>query len=158
MIVGAPIKVLSNEIALQTATAVKEFFELCQAAAPASSYIALPAKIQEKVVELNRAIGRVSASQYNLLSALEQITDEQVTAPEFAKVVSDLGWVVAQVESALTDTYQAPDFVVTLLRRNLETVADQNSHIDSYVESFRVAFDENCSALLADLGTKVLAG
>lgn len=152
MIVGAPIKVLSNEVSLQTATAVKEFFELCQAAE--TSYIVLPHDIQEKVLELNRTIGRVSASQYELLNALEQVTDDQVTSPEFAKIITDLGWLVAQVESAVSETYAAPAFVATLVRPNLETVAAQNSHLDSYVESFRVAFDENCTALLADLATK----
>jgi hypothetical protein len=158
MIVGAPIKVLSNDVSLQTATAVKEFFELCQAADPDSGYFALPADVQERVVALNRTIGRVSESQYKLLQALEQVSDEQVMQPEFAKIISDLGWLVAQVESAVSETYAAPRFVATLVRTNLETVADQNSHLDSYVESFRVAFDETCSALLADLGTKIIAG
>ncbi len=36
-------------------------------------------------------------------------------------------------------------------------MAEQNGHIDNYVESFRIAFDDTCSALLADLGTKVIA-
>jgi len=158
MIVGAPIKVLSNEVALQTATAVKEFYELCMAAEPNASYIALPAETQERIVELNRIIGRLGESQYKLLNALENVSDEQVTKPEFAKVISDLGIVVAQVESAVDETYNAPTYVATLVRKNLECVADQNSHVESYVESFRIAFDENCSALLADLATKVVEG
>ena len=158
MIVTPPIKVLSNDVSLQTATAVKEFFELCQAAAPGYGYFALPPEIQQKVVELNKSIGRVAESQTRLLDALERVTDQEVIAPEFAKVISDLGWLVAQVESAVVDTYAAPSFVSTLVRANLETVADQNSHLDSYVESFRVAFNENCTALLADLATKVIAG
>jgi hypothetical protein len=158
MIVIAPsLKMLSNEVTLQTATAVKEFFALCQAAGP-NYYVPLPKASQEKLVELNRTFGRLAGSQSRLLNALELVTDDQVTSAEFAKVISDLGLVVAQVESAIVETYAAPEFVSVLLRNNLERVADQNSHLDSYVESFHVAFDENCSSLLADLGTKVLAG
>ena len=141
---------------MKRGTMIKEFFELCQAAK--CDYIAVPPDVQQKVVEFNHTISRVSDSQYKLLQALEQVSDEQVTQPEFAKIISNLGWLVAQVESAVSETYAAPDFVATLVRKNLESVAGQNSHLDSYVESFRVAFDENCSALLANLATKVIAG
>jgi hypothetical protein len=158
MIVGAEIKFLSNEVTLQTATVVKEFFELCAAADAESSYIALPPDVQKQLVALNRSIGRVARSQNGLLQALDKVSDELLTHAQFPKVISDLALVVAQVESAISETYAAPQFVASLVRKNLETVADQNSHLDSYAESFRAAFDENCTALLADLAGKIIAG
>jgi hypothetical protein len=155
MIVAAPIRVLSNEVTIHTANAVTDFLELCQAADPASGYIALPPWLQHKVMSVNRSMGAIVDSQAALLIELAQVGPEQLTAPRFQKVIEDLERMVAQTESAVSDTYSAPETIVRLWQKNLNAVADQNSHIDSYLESFRVANDETCSALLANLAATV---
>jgi hypothetical protein len=158
MIMDASIRGLSNEVTLNTASAVKEFWDLCQAADPASGYVALPAWLQNKVISVNKLMGTVVESQYELIQELEKVSPTQIESANFQKVIADLERVVAQGESAISDTYSAPDVFVRLWQKNLEIMAEQNGHIDNYVESFRIAFDETCSALLADLATKVITG
>jgi hypothetical protein len=158
MITAAPIRVLSNEVTIHTAAAVSEFLEICQAADPESGYIALPPWLQHKVVSVNKSMAQVAESQKGLILELEKVTPSQLESPSFQKVIADLERVVAQGESAISDTYSASETFVQLWQKNLDLVAEQNSHIDNYLESFRIAFDETCSALLADLATKVCAG
>lgn len=156
MIVNPHIKVLSNDVVFDTASAVKKFFELCAEAD--LGYVVLPQQTKEKVVAVNDAMARVVTSQRALLDALENITDETVAFPGFQKAVDDLAVTVSKTESAIAETCSAPAVILAILQRNLDTIAQQNSHIDSYVESFRVAFDENCSAILADMASKIMAG
>jgi hypothetical protein len=52
MILDTPIRGLSNQVTLDTASAVKEFFEMCQTADPTSAYVALHPALQEKVVSV----------------------------------------------------------------------------------------------------------
>jgi hypothetical protein len=158
MILDTPIRGLSNQVALDTASAVKEFFEMCQAADPISGYVALHPTLQEKVVSVNKSMGMVVTSQHALIQELEKVSEAQMASPVFQKVIADLERVVSQGESAITDTYSAPEAVVKLWQKNLDLMAQQNSHSDNYVESFRITFDETCSALLADLATKVSEG
>ncbi len=155
MILDIPIRGLNNQVALDTASAVKEFFEMCQAADPDSGYVAMHPSLQEKVVSVGKSMGLVAKSQRTLIEGLEKVSETQITSAGFQKVIADLERVVSQVDSAISDTYSAPEAMVKLWQRNLELVAQQNGHIDNYVESFRIAFDETCSALLADLATKV---
>ena len=152
-----PIRGLSNQVALDTASAVKEFFEMCQAADPGSGYVALPAAVQGKVVSINKSMGLVVKSQHALIQELEKVSQEQLASANFQKVIADLERVVSQGNSAIADTYSAPDTFVKLWQKNLDLMSEQNGHIDNYVESFRIALDENCSALLADLATRMTA-
>jgi hypothetical protein len=158
VIVDAPIRVLGNQVTLHTAAAVQEFFDLCQAADPKSGYVALPPYIQQKVVSINKQMGIVVDTQQALLAELEKVNGEHLATAGFDKVIGDLERVVAQGDSAISDAYAAPTEFVKLWRKNLELMAEHNSHIDSYVESFRIALDENCSALLAELATQVIEG
>ncbi len=158
VIMEAPIRGLSSQVTLHTAAAVKEFFELCQAADPKSGYLALPPWLQQKVVSINQQMGLAVESQRSLLDELEKVNGEHLALPGFDKVIGDLERVVAQGDSAISDTYSARPEIVKLWKKNLESMAEQNSHIDNYVESFRIAFDENCSALLADMADKISVG
>jgi hypothetical protein len=158
MILDTPIRMLSNQVELNTASAVNEFFALCQAADPSSGYIALHPDLQKKVVSVNKSMGVVVKSQATLIQALEKVSQAQLASPMFPKVIADLERVVSLGESAIADTYSANEQYVKLWKSNLELMAEQNSHIDNYVESFRITFDETCSALLADLATQVSGG
>jgi hypothetical protein len=157
MILDTPIRGLSNQVALDTASAVKEFFEMCQAADPQSGYVAFHPTLQEKVVSLNESMGLVVKSQHALIQELEKVSQAQMATVGFQKVIADLERVVSQGYSAITDTYSAPDTFVKLWQKNLNLMSEQNGHIDNYVESFRIAMDETCSALLADLATRTIA-
>ena len=157
MILDTPIRGLSNQVELDTASAVKEFYEMCQAADPSSGYVALHPALQEKVVSVNKSMGLVVKSQHALILELEKVSQAQMAAPGFQRAIADLERVVSQGYSAITDTYSAPDTFVKLWQKNLDLMSEQNGHIDNYLESFRIAFDETCSALLADLATKISA-
>jgi hypothetical protein len=157
MIAAAPIRVLSNRVEINAASAVSEFFEICQTAKPESGYVALPPDLQQKIVSLNRKIEQIVQSQAVLLAELDKVTADQLASPSFQKVLEDLGRLVAQGNSAISDTYDAPEIIVRLLRNNLDVAAEQYGHIDNYLESFRIAFDETCSAVLADLATRVFS-
>lgn len=157
MIANAPIRGPINQVELSTANAVKEFFELCQAADPESGYVALPPDVQRRVVSVNESMGVVAEKQGDLIQLLDKVSQDDLASPSFQKVISDLERLVLQGDSAISDAYTAPDPIVKLWQKNLDLMSQRNSHIDSYVESFRITFDETCSSLLADLATKVIA-
>jgi hypothetical protein len=151
-----PIRVLSNEVVLDASSAVKKYFELCADAE--TGYIVLPqGEDHAMVVALNDAIKRVGVSQGLLLAALENISNEQIEAPAFPGLVDGLQSAVTITNIAINDTYNAPEMIIKLLSKNLAVVEQQNSHIDNYVESFRIALDENCTAILASLADQILA-
>lgn len=156
--VNVPIRVLSNEVTIHTANAVSEFFEICQAANPESGYVALPPWLQRKVTAVSRNMEQVTESQQGLLTELEKVGSRELEAPAFQRVIEDLSRVVSQCDAAVMDTYSAPEALVRLWKKNLDLVAERNSHIENYLESFRIALDETCSAVLADLATKAMAG
>jgi hypothetical protein len=155
MIADTSIKVLNNNVASDATSAVGKFFELCDNAD--LGYFVLPADKSQQVVAVSEAMVRLISSQVNLLRALEQVRDKTVLSPGFQKTVADIQISVSQTESIISEVYLGPDYYVGLLRDKLETIAQQNSYIDNHVESFRIAFDENCSALLADMATRMTA-
>jgi hypothetical protein len=151
-----PIGYLSNEVELEASGVVKKFYEMCKAAD--SGYVALPPEAQAKVVEAQKALDRVANNQESLIEALDAVSEELMASPEFPRVVANLERMVAKTDSAIEYTYSAPGIIVQMLQKTLELVADRNSHIDNYVESFRIAVDETCSAVLADMAESITRG
>ena len=154
MILTAPIRGLSAEVVCYTAAAQMEFWNLLKATDD-SAYIALPPHLQTAALNVNRSIGQAVESQHGLLRALAGVTGETVAHPEFAGVVGDLERSVAQSEAAIDAFNDMPESIVRLWRTNLEALAENNGYLDNYVESFRIAMDENCSALLAHLASAI---
>lgn len=153
---AVPISVLSNDVVLGTSIVVKRFYELCMATE--HGYIPLPPEMQRKVVAVDTAIQRVVKSQKILLDALSSVTNDLVESPDFSTAVADVALMVAQTDAAISRTYKAPEGVIKVLQSSLDAVAEHNSHIDNFVESFRIALNESCTALLANLADRVIAG
>ena len=59
--------------------------------------------------------------------------------------------------SLLDDAYAMPEKCVAVWRPILDVIADRTAHIDNFAESFRIASDEACMALLADISEKISA-
>ncbi len=154
IILTAPIRGLSAEVVCHTAAAQKEFWNLLQEA-DVSVYVALPPELLKATLNVNKSIGQAIDSQRELLKALETVTGETLTSLKFIDVVGDLERSVAQSEAVIAATNDMPESMARLWRANLESLAENNGHIDNYVESFRIAMDENCSALLANLASEI---
>jgi len=110
-----------------------------------------------KVRELDRSFGKLAETQQKLIGMLEAFSSKQLEAPDFAKVGDDLSRIVADTSAVINDAYEMPDSIVRKWATRLELVQEHNSHIESISESFRIAADETCVALLADMAQTIMS-
>jgi len=110
-----------------------------------------------KTRSLNASMGRLAEKQKGLI---EHLQDERVlnfTPEVFGKLASDLDNVVALTNSFLDEAHDMPPACQRAWECRLTIIADHNAHLDNYAESFRVASDEACTSLLADIAERVTA-
>jgi hypothetical protein len=157
MIIAAPIRGASLDVQLDAAAAHKEFWQL-MGNENESAYRAFPSAINDQIVEMKKKISACVGSQQRLIAAFVAASDETLQSAEFANVLSDLDRIVASTDAVIRDVFSSsPKEYVREWNPYLQQMADLNGHIDNYAESFHVALDDNCSAILAHLADTVLA-
>jgi hypothetical protein len=149
-----PIRELSANVQYNAASAQKAFWEVVQEKRHEAAFNIL---LRVSVHRLNRRLERLSESQRDLIESLRKIPAQRMSAAEFTKVADDLYRIVTMTESMIDDFYEMPQLCIDAWRSNIEKVADLTSHLESFAESFRVAADETCTALLANIAQKVMS-
>lgn len=149
-----PIRELSADVQLRAASVQKRFLDIAEAKAQA---VHNDMMMTLKSHVLNRSMARLVGAQERLIRSLEDFPVQELSAEAVGKVAGDLERLVSGANSLLDDIYQMPEPCLGLWRPKLEAMADLNGHIDNYAESFRIAFDDACSAVLAEMATKITA-
>lgn len=155
-----PIRELSADVQFQAADAQKTVLSVVESKRRGASFIVavlVSAVVHLKVLELNKKFERLADSQWKLIDSLQQIPVEQMSSADFTKVADDLGRIVADTNSVIDDSYAMPEKILRVWRANLEVVQNRASHLESIAESFRIAADDTCTALLADVARNMMA-
>jgi hypothetical protein len=147
-----PIRELSATVQYDAASAQKVFWEVVESK---SRNAQIDLTVWYLTRRLDRRMGKLIVSQRSLIQHLRDMPHERFTSAEFVKVADDLYRIVSMTDSLIGDAYEMPERCLKVWRTNLEQVGDLSSHLESFAESFRIASDETCTALLADLAQKI---
>jgi len=149
-----PIRELSASVQYEAAYAQKTFWKVVDGKARAATFdVAL--WIQTRL--LSHAMGKLASLQGALIDCLKAKDFQEFDAKTFDKIASDLERIVSMTYSLLDDAYGMPEKCVAVWRPQLDLIADRTAHLDNFAESFRVASDEACTALLANIAEKITA-
>lgn len=149
-----PIRELSANVQYDAARAQKVFWEVVESKRH-NAYIQI--QVLFLTHRLDRRMGKLAVSQASLVNHLRKIPLDSMSSVDFTKVADDLYRIVSMTDSLIDDAYEMPDHCLKVWRANLEKVSDLSSHLESFAESYRMASDEACTALLADLVQKIEA-
>ena len=106
---------------------------------------------------LSLAMGGLLASQESLLKRLKGSSSDGFPPEVYGKLANDLRNVVSLTNSFIDEAYDMPVECLSLWAPRLEKIADLNGYLDNFAETFRIASDDACTALLADIAVKVAA-
>jgi hypothetical protein len=147
-----PIRELSATVQYDAASAQKVFWEVVESKRR-DAYINI--QVWYLIHRLDRRMATLIASQQSLVTQLTAMNHENMPSVEFVKVADDLYRIVSMTDSLIADSYEMPERCLKVWRAKLEEVGNLSSHLESFAESFRMAADETCTALLADLAQKI---
>ncbi len=149
-----PIRELSASVQYEAAYAQKTFWKVVEGKTRAATW---DVNLWVQTRLLSHAMGKLGDLQGTLIDCLKVKDCRQFDASTFDKVASDLERIVSMTYSLLEDVYGMPEQCAAVLRPRLDVIADRTAHIDNFAESFRIASDEACTALLADIAEKITA-
>ena len=149
-----PIRELSASVQYDAARVQNTFWKVVDRKTRAATFdvgLMLQAKI------LSYVMGRLVTSQSKLIDRLKALDSSSFDEATFDKVACDLERIVALTNSFLSDAYAMPSKCVDVWRLQLEQISDLSCHIDNFSESFRIASDDACTAVLAHIAEKITA-
>lgn len=149
-----PIRELSASVQYEAAYAQKTFWKVVDGKARAATF---DVTLWVQIRQLSHTMGKLASLQGTLIDCLKVKDCCQFDASTFNKVASDLERIVAMTYSLLDDAYGMPEKCVAVWRPHLDLIADRTAHIDNFAESFRIASDEACTALLANIAENITA-
>jgi hypothetical protein len=150
--VALPIRELSANVQYEAASTQKAFWEVVESKRR-QFYFDLMVRYMTR--RLDRRMGRLLVSQEALIEHLREVPTDSISHEDFSKVANDLDRIVAMTTALVDDSYDVPHPFLEIWRPKLEKISDLNGYLDSFAESFRIASDETCTALLADMVRKV---
>jgi hypothetical protein len=149
-----PIRELSASVQYEAAYAQKTFWKVVDAKARERTFDFV---LWVHTKQLWHSMGKTADLQRNLIVLLQGKDFGRCDADAFDNIARDLERVVSLTNALLDNTYTMPDRCVAVWRPRLEEIADLTAHIDNFAESFRIASDEACTALLANIAEKITA-
>lgn len=150
-----PIRELSAYAQYEAASAQKTFWEVAEAKARAASF---DVALWMKTRSLSGAMVRLADTQQKLIDCLAKDNFDHFDAGTFDKIAGDLERLVSMTYSFVDDMYHtSSEDCLAVWRPKLDRIYELTNHLDNYAESFRIASDDACTALLADIATKVTA-
>jgi hypothetical protein len=147
-----PIRELSANVQYEAASAQKAFWGVVESKQQQAYFHWM---IWFMTRKLGHRMGRLVVSQEKLIEHLRKVPVENVSAADYSKVGGDLDRLVSMTEALLADSYQLPDRCTAVWSDRLDKIAGLNGYIESFAESFRVAGDETCTALLAEVTRRI---
>jgi hypothetical protein len=146
-----PLRELSVSVQREAVSAKEAYWKLAEEVAHRQGQIIVWIKTRT----LNVSLGRLIDHQQSLIDRLNEAPTDQFPADVIGKLAGDLGNVVSLTHSFIDDAYEMPRECLEVWSDRLEKVSDLNSNLENYAESFRIASDETCTALLAELARNV---
>ena len=149
-----PIRELSASVQYEAAYAQKTFWKVVDAKARERTFHFV---LWVYTKQLWHSMGKTADLQRTLVGLLQGKDFSRCDADAFDNIARDLERVVSLTNALLDNTYSMPDRCVAVWRPRLEEIADLTAHIDNFAESFRIASNEACTALLANIAEKIAA-
>ncbi len=149
-----PIRELSASVQYEAAYAQKTFWKVVDGKARAATFD-VTLWVQTRL--LARTMGKLASLQGTLIEKLKTMDCNQFDANTFDKIASDLERIVSMTYSFLDDAHSMPKLCVDVWRPRLDEILDRTAHIDNFAESYRIASDDACTAVLADMAEKITA-
>jgi len=147
-----PIRELSASVQYEAAYAQKTFWKVVDGKARATTFDVV---LWVEARLLSRAMSKLASLQGTLIEHLTAKDCQGFDTSTFDKVASDLERIVSMTHSFLDDAYEMPEKCLAVWRPQLDLIADRTAHLDNFAESLRIASNEACTALLADMATQI---
>lgn len=147
-----PIREMSTAVQGQAISARRAFWGVVEAE---KSPLVFRAVLKWFAKKLDRRMDKLVSTETELVEKLRRVSSVRLEAPDFAKVAEDLNQITSLTSSLIADCYEMPAACVVVWQKNLDRLEDLASYIDNFAESFQVAADETCTALLADIARQV---
>lgn len=146
-----PLRELSVSVQREAVSAKEAYWRLAEDVARRQ----LELIVWMKTRKLNHSLGRLIDNQQSLIHRLDEAPTDQFSVEVIGKLACDLGNVVSLTHSFVDDAYEMPRECLQVWSERLEKISDLNAHLENYAESFRIASDETCTALLAEMTRSV---
>jgi hypothetical protein len=148
-----PLRELSVTVQAEAVSAQMAYWRLREDVAQRHAQVFVWVKTRA----LNHAMGRLVEKQQSLIDTLSKASTMDFDADVFLKIANDLDNVVSLTNSFIDEAYEMPSLCLRVWSERLEKISDLNRYVDNFAESFHIASDEACTALLADIAAKVTA-
>jgi hypothetical protein len=149
-----PIRELSASVQYEAAYAQKTFWKVVDAKARERTFDLV---LWVYTKQLWHSLGKTAELQRTLIGLLQGKDFSRFDADAFDKIACDLERIVSLTNALLDNTHTMPEKCVAIWSPRLEEIADLTAHIDNFAESFRIASDEACTALLANMASQITA-
>jgi hypothetical protein len=147
-----PIRELSASVQYEAAYAQKTFWKVVEGKTRAATF---DVNLWLQTRLLSHALGKLADLQSDLIECLKVKDCHEFDAKTFDKIAKDLERIVSMTYALVDDTQSMPEQCTTFWRPRLDLIADRTAYIDNFAESFRIASDEACTALLANIAEKI---
>jgi len=148
-----PLRELSVNVQREAVSAQMAYWSLAEDVAHRRFQLLLWARTRT----LNHSMGRLAEKQQTLIECLHHAPTENFTPEVFVKVANDLDNVVSLTNSFIDEAYDMPEECLGMWSPRLEKISELNGYLDNFAESFRIASDEACTAVLADIADSISA-
>jgi len=148
-----PLREMSVSVQQEAVSAQMAYWKLAEEVANRRFQVFMWVKTRT----LNASMGRLIERQRDLIRHLQDRRVSQLTPEVCGKLATDLDNVVSLTNSFLDDAHDMPNECLNVWAQRLEQIADLNAHLDNFAESFRIASDEACTSLLADMADRITA-
>jgi hypothetical protein len=113
-------------------------------------------KARAREIEFNEMMDGLARIQRKILDWLAKTDLQGIGQGNVLKLLSDISNTVSLTNSFLDEAeFGLCDQCLIECATRLNEISDLNGHLDSYAESLRVALDDTCNALLANLAREV---
>lgn len=152
-----PIRELSADVKFAAATANKTFWDVVETKNRKQPFLQgiVDGFVHFLVHKLDRQLAKLVTGERQLIDRLEALSVADLTEDDYLRIADDIQGIVSLTNSLVEEAYAMPEVCLSAWRSNLQKIEEATSQIDSFVESFRMASDEACMALLADLSRQI---
>lgn len=152
-----PIRGLSANVKVVAASANKTFWDVVETRQRREPMLRAlwAACVHYLIHKLDRKLARLIARERELIARLEALSLDALSDGDFLAIAEDIQGIISLTNSLVEEAYSMPDICLSTWRPTLRELEAATSHLDNFVESFRMAADDACTALLADMARQI---